>query len=71
MLKELNQVINYIEKKLNCRYHTWRNYPKYAGVSDYHFRKIFYYLSGLTLSEYIKTENYTEANKDLLNNESK
>src|SRR5690606_26516723 len=36
------------------------------GVSDYHFRKIFFYLSGLTLSEYIKNRKLSEANKDLL-----
>jgi len=41
----------------------------YAGVSDYHFRKIFFYLSGLTLSEYIKSRKLSEANKDLLNGE--
>lgn len=41
----------------------------YAGVSDYHFRNIFFYLSGLTLSEYIKGRKLSEANKDLLNGE--
>ena len=68
MLKELNQVINYIEKNLTAGM-TLEEISEYAGVSDYHFRKIFYYLSGLTLSEYIKNRKLSEANKDLLNNE--
>lgn len=68
MLKELNQVIDYIEKNLAVGI-TLEEISEYAGVSDYHFRKIFYYLSGLTLSEYIKNRKLSEANKDLLNNE--
>lgn len=68
MLKELNQVIDYIEKNLSADI-TLEEISRYAGVSDYHFRKIFYYLSGLTLNEYIKNRKLSEANKDLLNNE--
>ncbi|MBU5304669.1 MULTISPECIES: AraC family transcriptional regulator [Eubacteriales] len=68
MLKELNQVIDYIEEHLTADI-TLEEISKYAGVSDYHFRKIFYYLSGLTLNEYIKNRKLSEANKDLLNNE--
>lgn len=68
MLKELNQVIDYIEEHLTEDI-TLEEISEYAGVSDYHFRKIFYYLSGLTLSEYIKNRKLSEANKDLLDNE--
>ncbi len=68
MLKELNQVVEYIEEHLTEKL-TLEEIATYAGVSDYHFRKIFYYLSGLTLSEYIKNRKLSEANKDLLNNE--
>src|SRR5690554_2336470 len=68
MLKELNQVIDYIEEHLTTDI-TLEEISKYAGVSDYHFRKIFYYLSGQTLSEYIKNRKLSESNKDLLNNE--
>lgn len=68
MLKELNHVIDYIEE------HLTNDLPleiisEYAGVSDYHFRKIFFYLSGMTLSEYIKNRKLSEANKDLLQGE--
>lgn len=68
MLKELNQVVDYIEDHLTEEL-TLEEISKYAGVSDYHFRKIFYYLSGLSLSEYIKNRKLSEANKDLLNKE--
>ena len=65
MLKELNLVIDYIEEHLTDEL-TLEEISEYAGVSDYHFRKIFYYLSGLTLNEYIKNRKLSEANKDLL-----
>ncbi|MGN7298156.1 AraC family transcriptional regulator [Ferdinandcohnia sp. SAFN-114] len=68
MLKELNQVIDYIENHLIDEL-PLESISEYAGVSDFHFRKIFFYLSGLTLSEYIKNRRLSEANKDLLNGE--
>ncbi|WP_449354983.1 AraC family transcriptional regulator [Virgibacillus natechei] len=68
MLKELNLVIDYIEDHLTDEL-TLEEISNYAGVSDYHFRKIFFYLAGLTLSEYIKNRKLSEANKDLLNGE--
>jgi AraC family transcriptional regulator len=66
MLKELNHVIDYIEEHLTDDI-SLETISEYAGVSDYHFRKLFFYLSGLTLSEYIKNRKLSEANKDLLN----
>ncbi len=68
MLKELNQVMDYIEAHLTDDL-SLEVIAEYAGVSDYHFRKIFFYLSGFTLSEYIKGRKLAEANKDLLNGE--
>ncbi len=68
MLKELNHVIDYIEDHLTDDL-SLEIISEYAGVSDYNFRKIFYYLSGLTLSEYIKNRRLSEANKDLLQGE--
>ncbi len=65
MLKKLNQVIDYIEEHLTDNL-SLELIAQYAGVSDYHFRKIFFYLSGLTLNEYIKNRRLSEANKDLL-----
>lgn len=68
MLYELNHVIDYIEAHLTDDL-SLESVSKYAGVSDYHFRKIFYYISGMTLIEYIKNRRLSEANIDLLNGE--
>ncbi|HHU31948.1 MAG: AraC family transcriptional regulator [Zhaonellaceae bacterium] len=68
MLNELNHVIDYIEEHLTDDL-SLEKISEYAGVSDYHFRKIFFYIAGLPLSEYIKNRKLSEANKDLLNGE--
>lgn len=39
---------------------------KITGTSDYHFRKMFSYLSGMTLSSYIRQRRLALANYDLL-----
>ena len=69
MLNELNHVIDYIEDHLIDDDLSLEMISDYAGVSDYHFRKIFFYISGMTLSEYIKNRKLSEANKDLLQGE--
>lgn len=69
MLNELNHVIDYIEDHLTEDDLSLEIISEYAGVSDYHFRKIFFYLSGLTLSEYIKNRKLSEASMDLLQGE--
>ncbi|UOY92437.1 AraC family transcriptional regulator [Ectobacillus sp. JY-23] len=68
MLHELNEVIDYIEEHLTDDL-SLEVISAYAGVSDYHFRKIFFYLSGITLSEYIKNRRLSEASLDLLHGE--
>src|SRR5690554_7074830 len=68
MLRQLNNVIDYIEDKLTDDL-SLENISQYAGVSDYHFRTVFFHLSGLTLSEYIKNRKLSEANQDLLQGE--
>jgi len=45
MLKELNQVIDYIEDHLTDDI-SLEMISEYAGVSDYHFRKIFFIFPG-------------------------
>jgi AraC family transcriptional regulator len=69
VLKELNDVINYIEDHLTDEL-TLESISEYAGVSDYHFRKIFFYLTGFPLSEYIKNRRLSEAGMDLLQGET-
>src|SRR5690606_32514382 len=69
MLRELNQVMDYIEEHLTEDL-SLEMISEYAGVSDYHFRKIFFYLSGMTLNEYIKNRKLSEGNKELLQGET-
>ncbi|OEH53390.1 AraC family transcriptional regulator [Oceanobacillus sp. E9] len=68
MLHELNHVIDYIEDHLTNDL-PLESISAYAGVSDYHFRKIFFYIAGIKLSEYIRNRRLSEANKELLNGE--
>jgi len=69
LLKELNEVMDFIEENLDGDL-TLEKVSQYAGLSDYHFRQIFFYLAGLTLNEYIKFRKLSEANKDLLARET-
>lgn len=69
MLKELNNVIDYIEEHLMDDDLSLEAVSNYTGVSDYHFKKIFFYLSGFTLNEYIKNRKLSEASMDLLQGE--
>lgn len=68
MLKDLNKVIDYIEDHLTDDL-SLEIISIYAGVSDFHFRKIFFYLSEMTLSEYIKNRKLSEASMNLLHGE--
>ena len=68
MLKELNEVIEFIEDHLTEEL-SLESIAEYAGVSDYHLRTVFFHLSGMTLSEYIKNRKFSKANKDLLQGE--
>lgn len=61
-------MIDYIEDHLTEKC-SLEEISAYAGVPDHHFRKIFFYLSGMTLNEYIKNRKLSEANKDLLHGE--
>lgn len=69
MLDELNNAIDYIETHLTDDSLTLEMITQHTGISDYHFRKVFFYLAGMTLSEYIKNRRLSEANKDLLRGE--
>ena len=64
MLKEFNDVIDYIEEHLTDEL-SLEAISEYAKVSDYHFRKIFFYISGMTLNEYIKNRRLSEANREI------
>lgn len=65
MVKTLNRVIEYIEEHLSDNL-TLEQIARYAGVSDFHFRKLFFFLSGMTLSDYVRDRRLSRASVDLL-----
>ena len=65
MLKELNNAMEYIEVHLEDEF-LLEKISKHINVSNYHFRKIFFALTSMTLNEYVKNRRLSEANKELL-----
>ena len=61
----VDQVIEYIEKHLTDEI-SLAKIADYAGVTDYHFRTMFRYLAGITLSEYLRLRRLSEAGQQLL-----
>lgn len=53
MLKELNDAMEYIEAHLEDEF-LLEKISEHINVSDYHFRKIFFALTNMTLNEYVK-----------------
>lgn len=69
MLRELNRAIGYIEEHLGDEL-PLEAIAGHVGVSDHHFRTVFFHLAGMPLSEYVKNRRLAEANKALLRGES-
>lgn len=65
MLRELNEVVDYIEAHLTDDLSPER-VAAFAGVSGYHLSQVFYFLAGMTLSEYIKNRRLSAAGQELL-----
>ncbi|HLW22056.1 MAG TPA: AraC family transcriptional regulator [Sphaerochaetaceae bacterium] len=65
MLERLNRTIDYIEEHLSDELSV-EELETITGNSLYHFNKVFLYLSGYTLKEYIRTRRLSEANRALL-----
>lgn len=65
MLQQLNQAIDYIEKHL-FESDVVEQLPRRIGVAEYHFKKVFVSLAGMTISEYVRKRRLSEASKDLL-----
>lgn len=65
MLKELNTVVNYIESHLGDTL-TVKQLAAEANMSEFQLHQVFYYLAGMTLTEYIKRRRLSEANLALL-----
>ena len=70
MLTNFNKVMEYIETHLEEEL-DFNTVSKIAGVSEYHFRKMFSYLSGMTLSSYIRKRRLSKASFDLMQKDIK
>lgn len=66
MLQQFNNVMNYIETHLTEEI-SGKEISKIAGVSDYHFKRMFSYIAGMSLSEYIRNRRLSVANVELIN----
>jgi AraC family transcriptional regulator len=64
MLKDMNEALLYIEEHLDGDI-DFEEVAEIAGVPEYHFRKLFSYLSGMSLGAYIRNRRLSQAAIDL------
>ncbi|WP_102027703.1 AraC family transcriptional regulator [Salirhabdus sp. Marseille-P4669] len=65
MLQEFNKLMDYIEEHLTEEIPN-KEISKIVGMSDYHFKRMFSYIAGMSLSEYIKNRRLARANEELI-----
>src|SRR5690625_2734584 len=65
MLKRMNDALAYIESHLHDEI-DYTELEKITGTSLYHFRRIFSFISGMSLGEYIRKRKLSNAMFDLL-----
>lgn len=65
MLKRMNEALEYIETHLTETIDD-KELERITGTSIYHFRRMFSFLSGMTLGEYIRKRKLSNATFDLL-----
>lgn len=70
MLARLNEALGYVEKNLDSTL-DMKEVARIACCSEYHFTRMFSFLSGMTLSEYIRRRRLTLAAFDLSQDESR
>lgn len=63
-LENMNKALSYIEENLTNGI-DYREMARIACCSEYHFKRMFSFLSGVTLSEYIRRRRLTLAAFDL------
>jgi AraC family transcriptional regulator len=68
LITELNHAIDYIEGNLDNEIQL-EDIARITSYSPYHFQRIFNYISGISLSEYIRKRRLTVATFDLQNGE--
>lgn len=62
----MNEALNYIEENLDCHLDL-KEVAKKAYCSEYHFKRLFSLLAGITISEYIRRRRLTIAAMELKN----
>ncbi|HYF81776.1 MAG TPA: AraC family transcriptional regulator [Clostridia bacterium] len=60
LLKKMNESLNYIEENLTDDI-DYKEVARLAFCSEYHFKRMFSFLAGITLSEYIRRRRLTMA----------
>ncbi|WP_042477626.1 AraC family transcriptional regulator [Bacillus ndiopicus] len=65
MLQKFNQLMDYIEAHLTENL-SGEIVSQIVGLSDYHFRRMFSYMAGMSLTEYIKNRRFSSANAELV-----
>lgn len=68
--KLLNDMINYIEDNLDGEIDN-KKLSKIVGVNDYSLQRIFVFLTGISISEYIKKRKLSKAFEDIKNSNDK
>lgn len=63
-IDRLNEAINYIEEHLTDAI-DYERLGRIAGCSSYHFQRMFTYMAGVPLSEYIRRRKMSLAAADL------
>ncbi|SEN22045.1 AraC family transcriptional regulator [Lihuaxuella thermophila] len=70
LLKRMNAALNYIEENLTNDI-DFKEVARLAFCSEYHFKRMFSFLAGVTLSEYIRRRRLTLAAFELINSDKK
>jgi AraC family transcriptional regulator len=70
LLRNMNRALHYIEENLTKDI-DFREVAKLALCSEYHFKRMFSFLAGITLSEYIRRRRLTLAAFELKDNKMK
>ncbi len=67
-LKKMNEALGYIEENLTNEI-DFKEAARLAFCSEYHFQRMFSFLAGITLSEYIRRRRLTLAGFELINSD--
>lgn len=68
MLKQMNETLNFIEEHLTDEF-VLQKAIAHTGISDVHLKKVFFSLTNMTLTEYVRNRRLSEANYDLMQGE--